>query len=516
MTLRQTLVALALTLLVPLGASAAPAGQVVIAQGVDPTTLDMMNQSETPASNLGRHIFDMLYERDPGLKVVPSLATEMPKLVAPTTWEVKLRKGVKFHNGEDFNAESAKFSIERVKDPKMRASSNFKPIESVEIVDPHTIRVHTNKPWPTFLTVMTFAQVSMYPPKAYAGKQPADISRQPIGTGPYKFVRWAKDEEIVLEANDAWWRGAPKIKTVVFRPIPDDAVRVAALQNGEIDVAVNIPPHLANPIANHPKLFLTTAPSIRTIQLMFQTNSFDEKTHQVSGPYDGPTKDKRVRQAIQYALDVDEIIKGVLDGKAMRMATMLTPLHFGYDASLKPIKQDLAKVKKLLADAGYPNGVEITLNGPQGRYVRDKEVAEAVTGQLAKSGIKATLRTFEFVNYLNNMTYKHKGGPIWLIGWGTPTLDAETIYGPLFRTGANLTSYSNPELDRLFDEAQAIMDEKKRLAEYHQINKLWVEDAAAVPLYQQLDLYGASKRLNWKARSDELIKAYDMALKDGK
>src|SRR5213594_1448844 len=354
-------------LLLPVAAAAAPAGKVVIAQGVDPTTLDIMNQQESPASIIAAHIFETLWERDPSLKIIPALATEMPKLVAPTTWEVKLRKGVKFHNGEDFNAESAKFSIERVKDPKLRASSNFRPIESVEIVDPYTIRVHTNKPWPTFLTVMTFAQASMYPPKAYKDKQPADISRQPIGTGPYKFVRWAKDEEIVLEANDAWWRGAPKIKTVVFRPIPDDAVRVAALQNGEIDVAVNIPPHLANPIANHPKLFLTTAPSIRTIQLMFQTNSVGKNWHQVSGPYDGPHHAKRVRQAIQYALDDDEIIKCVLDGKAMRMATMLTPLHFGYDASLKPIKQDLAKVKKLLTEAGYPNGVEITLNGPQGR-----------------------------------------------------------------------------------------------------------------------------------------------------
>jgi peptide/nickel transport system substrate-binding protein len=500
-------------LLSPIAAAAAPEGKVVIAQGVDPTKLDIMDQQEAPASIIASHIFETLWERDANLKIVPALAIEMPKLVAPTTWEVKLRKGVKFTNGEEFNAESAKFSLERVKDPKLRASSNFKPIESVEIVDPYTIRVHTNKPWPTFLTVLTFAQASMYPPKAYKDKQPADISRQPIGTGPYKFVRWAKDEEIVLEANDGWWRGAPKIKTVVFRPIPDDAVRVAALQNGEIDVAVNIPPHLANPIANHPKLFLTTAPSIRTIQLMFQTHNFDEKTHMATGPYDGPTKDKRVRQAIQYALDVDEIVKGVLDGKAMRMATMLTPLHFGYDASLKPIKQDLAKVKKLLADAGYPNGVEITLNGPQGRYVRDKEVAEAAAGQLNKAGIKTTVKTYEFVNYLNNLTYKHKGGPVWLIGWGTPTIDAETVYNPLFHNGSNLGTYFNADLDGLMDAAQKEMDEKKRLALYHQINKLWIEDAAAAPLYQQLDLYGASKRITWKARSDERIKATEMTIK---
>src|SRR5881397_1837428 len=370
----RNVIAVLAVLLLPVAAAAAPAGKVVIAQGVDPTKLDIMDQQEAPASIIASHIFETLWERDANLKIIPALATEMPKLVAPTTWEVKLRKGVKFTNGEEFNAESAKFSIERVKDPKMRASSNFKPIESVEIVDPHTIRVHTNKPWPTFLTVMTFAQVSMYPPKAYAGKQPADISRQPIGTGPYKFVRWAKDEEIVLEANPNYWRGAPKIKTVVFRPIPDDAVRVAALQNGEIDLAVNIPPHLGTIIDRHAKLFLSTAPSIRTIQLMYYTHQMD-KDHKPIGPYQGPTADKRVRQAIAYAIDVDEIIKGVLDGKAMRVATMLPPMHFGYDASLKPIKYDPARSKKLLAEAGFPNGLEVVLNGPQGRYVRDKEVA---------------------------------------------------------------------------------------------------------------------------------------------
>src|SRR6266403_749266 len=349
---RNVTAVVAALVLLPLAAAAAPAGKVVIAQGVDPTTLDIMNQQESPAAIIGSHIYEPLWERDPNLKIVPGLATEMPKLVAPTTWEVKLRKGVKFHNGEDFNAESAKFSLERVKDPKLRASSNFKPIESIEIVDSYTIRVHTNKPWPTFLTVLTFAQASMYPPKAYAGKQPADISRQPIGTGPYKFGRWAKDEEIVLEANDAYWRGAPKIKTVVFRPIPDDAVRVAALQNGEIDLAVNIPPHLATIIDKHPKIFLSSAPSIRTIQLMYYTHQMDAQ-HKTQGPYNGPTADKRVRQAIAYAIDADEIIKSVLDCKGIRVATMLPSMHFGFDPKLSPIKADPARAKKLLAEAGF-------------------------------------------------------------------------------------------------------------------------------------------------------------------
>ena len=511
---RCTVVLAASLLVLPLAAAAAPAGKVVIAQGVDPSSLDMMNQQETPASNVGAQIFDTLVERDANLKPTPALAAEMPKLINPTTWEVKLRKGVKFHNGEEFNAESVKFSLERVSNPanKLRGSSSFAPIENVEIVDPYTVRVHTKKPWPIFINAMGFRQAAMYPPKEYAGKDTAAISKNPIGTGPYKFVKWSKDEEIVMEAFPGHWRGAPKIKTVVFKPIPDDAVRVAALQNGEIDVAVNIPPHLANIIEKHPKIFLSTAPSIRTIQLMIYTHQMDQQ-HKPTGPYNGPTADKRVRHALAYALDVDEIIKSVLDGKAVRVATMLPSLHFGYDPSLKPIKQDLAKTKKLLADAGYANGLEITLNGPQGRYVRDKEVAEAVAGQFTKAGIKTNLRTYEFVNYLNNMVYVHKAGPVWLIGWGTPTMDAETVYVPLFRSGNIFVNWHNDDFNGMIDEAQTIMDEKKRLAQYHKINKLWIEEMPAIPLYQQIDLYGANKRLSWKARSDELIKAYDMAIK---
>jgi peptide/nickel transport system substrate-binding protein len=503
-----------LVLSVPLSAAAAPAGKVVIAQGVDPTTLDMANQQETPASNVGRHIFDMLVELDANLKIVPHLAADLPKLVAPTTWEIKLRKGVKFHNGEDFDGNSVKYTLERLAQGqgKLRGATNFAPIDRVEVVDPLTVRVHTKKPWPLLTRVLTFASAGMYPPKAYADKDTTFITRNPIGTGPYKFVRWSKDEEIVLEANPNYFKGAPKIKTVVFRPIPDDAVRVAALQNGEVDLAVNIPPHLAAIIDRHPKIALSTAPSIRTIQLMYYTHQMDAQ-HKTQGPYNGPTADKRVRQAIAYAIDTDEIIKSVLDGKGIRVATMLTSMHFGFDPKLQPIKQDVAKAKKLLAEAGHPNGVEITLQGPQGRYVRDKEVAEAIAGQLNKAGIKTTLRTHEWVNYLNNMVYVHKAGPVWLIGWGTPTLDAETVYGPLFKAPGVFVNWHNDDFNRMYDEAQTIMDEKKRLEQYHRINRLWVDEMPAVPLYQQVDLYGVNKRINWKARSDEVIQAFTMSAK---
>ncbi|MBI4607604.1 MAG: ABC transporter substrate-binding protein [Candidatus Rokubacteria bacterium] len=513
MRLRQLVGPILLACLVPVSVWAAPQGKVVVAQGVDPTTLDPMNHQETPASNLAVNLFDTLLERDQELNIVPLLA-ESYRIVAPTTWEFKLRKGIKFHNGEPLDAEAVKFSLERLVDPKLklRGATPFAPLKSVEIMDPHTVRIHTKAPWPILDTMMTTSGTSILPPKYYGEKDMAHVARNPVGAGPFKFVRWVKDDHIELAANEQYWRGAAKIKTLVFRPIPDDAVRVAALQNGEIDVAVNIPPHLANIIANHPKLFLSTAPSVRTIQLMYYTHQFD-KQHKLVGPYPGPIADRRIRLAMNHAVDVDEIIKNVLDGKGVRVATMLTSKHFGFDPNLKPIKQDLARTKQLLTEAGYAGGVDIVLNGPQGRYVRDKEVAEAVAGQLTKAGIRAQLRTHEWGNYLNNMVYIHNAGPVWLIGWGTTTYDAETVYVPLFRSGKILSNYYNPDFDRMVDEAQTIMDAKKRLELYQRISKLWIEDAATMPLYQQLDLYGVTKRMVWKARGDERLKGYDMVVK---
>src|SRR5205807_2565072 len=191
-------------------------------------------------------------------------------------------------------------------------------------------------------------------------------------------------------------------------------------------------------IANHPKLFLTTAPSVRTIQLMYYTHQYDAQ-HKLIGPYPGPTADRRVRLAMNYAVDVDDIIKNVLDGKAVRTALMLTDKHFGFD---------------------------------------------------------------------------HRTQPDGLLGWCTSTYDAETMYVTLFRAGRFLSNCYNADFEGMIEQAQATMDAKKRVEIYHRINRLWVEDAAAMPLYQQIDLYGATKRVAWKARGDEAIKGYDMAVKD--
>jgi peptide/nickel transport system substrate-binding protein len=491
-----------------------PAGTVVVAQGVDPTTLDPMNHQEAPATVLANNLFDGLLERDADLNLVPLLA-ESYRSVNQTTWEFKLRRGVRFHNGEPFDAESVKFSLERLIDSKLklRGGSAFTPLAHVEIVDPFTVRVHSKAGWPLLPAVLTTGQAAMLPPGHYRDKDMPYLQKNPVGSGPFKLVRWVKDDRIELEANEQYWRGAPRIKRLVFKPIPDDAVRVAALQNGEVDVAVNIPPHLADIIANHPKLFLSTAPSTRTIQLFYYTHQYDAE-HKLVGPYAGPTADRRVRLAMNYALDVDQIIKTVLDGKGVRLALMLTLKHVGFEPTFKPIAQDLTRSKQLLTEAGFPNGVNIVLNSPQGRYVRDREVAEAVAGQLTKAGIRTTLRVHEFVTYMNTMVYVHKAGPVYLLGWGSGgTYDAEGVYDPLFRSGKILTNYYNSDLDAMNDEAKQSMDPKRRLELFHRINRIVVDDAPVMPLYQQIDLYGVSKRLLWKARGDERIKGYEMTIR---
>ncbi|MEK7363566.1 MAG: ABC transporter substrate-binding protein, partial [candidate division NC10 bacterium] len=225
-------------------AAAAPQGQVVVAQGVDPTTLDPHWHEETPAYNVLLNIYDTLLFRDRDLKIIPWLATSW-KLVNPTTWEFKLRQGVKFHNGEEFDAEAVKYSLDRLRDPELknRQATNFRLIASVDVVDKLTVRITTSKPFPTLENQLALRGAAMAP-KHFKGKDKVFADRNPVGTGPYKFVRWAKDEQIVLEANPQWWGGAPKVKTLIFRPIPEHAVRVAALQAGEVEIAVNIPPHL--------------------------------------------------------------------------------------------------------------------------------------------------------------------------------------------------------------------------------------------------------------------------------
>jgi len=478
----------------------APKDTVVIAQGVDPSTLDPQNHYETPAFNICLNLYETLLLRDDNMKLQPLLASSW-KLFNENTWEFKLRKGVKFQNGEECNAAAVKFSLERIADPKnkMKQTTLQGIIDRVDILDDYTVRVITKKPYP-YLDAQLGHIGAIMPPKYVQEKGPAYIAMHPVGTGPYKLVRWIKDDQLVLEANENYWGGPPKIKKVIFRPIPEATTRVAGLQTQELDLIVNIPPHLSRLMNWKGRSTVSKVPSSRVIFIAFDNTK------------GGPVADKRVRQAIAQAIDLDTILKKVLEGNAIRHGVPFTKYHFGYDPEIKPYTYAPEKAKKLLAEAGYAQGFDLVLNSPSGRYLNDKEVSEAVVGDLRKIGINASVKIGEWGTYMS-MLYAHNGGPSYLLGWGGASFDADATLFPLLRTGQVLSHYTNPALDAMIEEARSIMDKNKRQKIYSEASRLLKEEAPWAFCYQQMDIYGVSERLIWKPRADEKIFVYNMSFK---
>lgn len=474
---------------------------LVIAQGVDPTTMDPQNHMETPAWNVHLQMFDTLLQRDPDIKIKPLLA-ESYRIVNDLTWEFKLRKGVKFHNGEDFNAAAVKFVLERMADAKLKLRQTVFQgiIDRVEVADDYTVRIVTKKPYPV-MDAMLCIYGQVIPPKYFQEKGPAHFAINPVGTGPYKFVRWVKDDHILLEANDQYWRGGPKIKKVIFRPIPEATTRVAALQTGEADIIVNIPPHLMKLMDWKGRSYVSKVPSVRVIYMAFDTTK------------GGPVADKRVRQAIAMGVNMETNIKKILEGNGILLGSPFTGKHFGYDPNIKPYPYDPEKAKKLLAEAGFANGFDFTLNSPAGRYLNDKEMAEAVAGDLRKIGIRANVKTHEWGTYMTNMMYAHNAAPAYILGWGNTSFDADFTINPLMRTGMLLSNVSIPKLDALIDQGISTMDKQKRLKIYSDAAKVIHDEVPWGWVYQQVDIYGANERVNFKARTDELMPAFDMSFK---
>ncbi|HXZ38741.1 MAG TPA: ABC transporter substrate-binding protein, partial [Thermodesulfobacteriota bacterium] len=330
------MVCFCLSILLPLDpAEAAPKDSVVIAQGIDATTLDPHMRWDTAAINILMNIYDFLLVRSPDLKILPLLASSY-KIVNDSTWELNLRQGVKFHNGEDFNAAAVKFSLERLADPRNKLQQTaLQIIERVEIINEYRVHIITKKPFP-YLDAQLTNVGAVIPPKYFQERGPSHFSLHPVGTGPYKLVRWTKDDQLEVEANSTYWRGVPRIKRAVFRPIPEDTSRVAGLQTQELDVIVNIPPNLANLMNWKGRSTVAKIPSARTVFLVLENTK------------GGPMADVRVRRAIAQAIDQDKIIKNILEGNAFKLASPLSKYQFGYDPSIKPYDYNPAQAKKLL------------------------------------------------------------------------------------------------------------------------------------------------------------------------
>ena len=510
---RRALLSFAALLALSLGGSAvlAPAGAadstVTVSQGVDPVTMDPLKRTITPTTNVHYNLFDTLVRQDKDGKLLPSVATSW-KRIAPTVWEFKLRRDVKFWNGDPLTSADVKFSVEKIKDPPEGSEQGPRvaTVERIETPDPYTVRYITAKPtamiagypWQVFIVDSKYWKEHGDDVGHSSGYQ----AEHPMGSGPYIFKSWRKDEQLVMEANPTYWHGRPSVDRVVWKPIPEAAARVAALRTGETDLITNVPAQYQLQLAGGRNTRLTSARSIRVLFFAFNTLR------------PGPQQNKLVRQALNYALDVPAIIQTVLGGRAYAVNTPLPPNFVGYDPKIPPYRHDLAKAKELLAKAGYPDGkgIDMVINAPIGRYNKDKEIGEAVAGQLNQTGGHFTTKIQEWTTYVNS-TSARALTPVYELAWGNNSYDADNTLTSLFTSDARLSTYANPALDKLIVDARYETDPKSRQAVYDKALEIIHDEAPWLFMFQYEDLYATTKRLVWDARGDEDIFCDEMKLK---
>ncbi|HEX6512248.1 MAG TPA: ABC transporter substrate-binding protein [Chloroflexota bacterium] len=476
------------TLPAPAGGSVAATtgGTLTVAQTGDPGFM-AINSVGIDTYNVSQHIFDSLFRYDASAQLVPGLAESWSTSDDGLTWTFKLRKGVKFHNGEDFTSEAIKYSIAKLQDEKSTRRVYLTAVKEVRTPDDLTAQIVTTKPAPS-LPIYIAQIVDIYPPKYMAQVGDDEFNKKPVGTGLYKFVDWQRDQQVTLEANKSYFGGAPAYDRLVFRIVPEPSTRVAELLAGNVQV-INFPPvQQLDQIASSGS---AAAPSSKGTQIYHVILRTDRK------PFD----DKRVRQALNYAVDVEAIMKQLYAGRATRLAGPIPPHAFGYDPDLKPYAFDIAKAKQLLADAGYSGGLSFKMDLGIPSQAEGKQLADALSGFWKQAGINAELAPMDYATFVQNQSAK-KLDDAGLTVWSGPTFDADVILGPRIFSKAPASYYNNPQMDQLINDGGGTLDKNKRLDTYKKAGQLFQDDAGWVFLFVPFYNFGVSNKVSWTPRAD--------------
>ncbi|WHY85979.1 ABC transporter substrate-binding protein [Neobacillus novalis] len=469
---------------------------LVVAQASDAGTLDPQKQGKMPDMNILINMFDTLLTRDENNKLAPGLATEW-KAIDDTTWQFKLRKDVKFHNGEPFNAEAVKFSIDRLNNPDTKSPIvELKTVKEVVVIDEYTVNLVTSASDPILPNKTVLFGGVMVPPNYIKEKGDDYFAQHPVGTGPYKFVSWQKDHQVVMEANPDYFRGAPKMKKLTFRVIPNLADMVAATKTGEVDIATSLTPDVATQLKSDSNVNVISTPWIRTFYMVIDTTK------------EGPMAKKEVRQAMNYAVNVKQIIDTVLGGHAQRVATIVPSQNFGVDKSIKPFKYNIEKAKKLLAQAGYPDGFSTEMDANN----LDVDIVQAIAAELGKVGIKVKVNLMDGATLTNNIAAK-KASPLYYLGNTGWTMDALSNFQSYIKSDRRYNAWKNAEADKLVDIEEQSIDSKTRLDAFSQIQKLLIDESPYLFLYQLDGLYGMSKDVEWKPNVMGVLNMYNASIK---
>ncbi len=461
------------------GRAQAPKAQWVVAIGEEGESLDPPTSMLFTSEIYQQHLFDCLVGIE-GEEFKPvGLLAEKWETINPTTWRFHLRKGVKFHNGKALDAEDVKYSFEQYADPKNRRSVFARGIARVEIRNPGTVDLITTEPVSALLFNLTRLQILPRDTREKAGV-PA-FALQPVGTGPYRFVEWKRDQQLVLEANPTYWRGPVNPKRLVFRAIRDAGTRAAELRSGGVDI-VAAPPVPQLEMLDSGETQVVPVKGGRIIIYPFN----------VSAP---PFDNRKVREAANLAVNKDAIVRNVLGNRGIVMAGPFTPAWLGYDASVKPFPYDPARAKQLLAEAGYPQGLDTTWSISSGVFLKDTEIGEAVAGQLRQVGIRVKLVPTERAKIQKDAQENTFQG-LTSVAWGTQFEPDVMLNWVMMR--AHMTT---PRLQELVLQGRGEIDLEKRRKIYQELYRVAHDEAMWLFVHAQDELWAKRRDVPWQPYS---------------
>jgi len=482
----------------------------------DILTFDPHSQNHATTNTMVMHVYEGLTRYGKNREIEPALATSWQQ-VTPTQWRFNLRKNVKFQDGTPFTADDVIFSFERIKQPQGTMQIYVVGIKEIKKVDDHTVDLMLEAPQPILLRniidfrIMSKAWAAQHKSEKvqdYKAREDTYASRNANGTGPYILKEWAPDQRIVFTANPGWWDKLDgNVKDVIYTPIKADATRIAALISGDVDMVTDLPTQDVARLRQNPNLKILDGPEVRTIFIGLDQHSNELAYSDVKGK--NPFKDVRVRKALNMAVDRAAIQRTIMRGLSIPAAIMVAPGVNGHTKELDTVAPvDVAGAKKLLAEAGYPNGFEFTLDCPNNRYVNDEEICQALVSMWAKAGLKVKLNAMPFATFIPKILKFDTSA--YMLGWGVATFDALYSLQSLVRTkttGAdgnyNLGRYSNPQLDALIDATKTETDQAKRDAILRDALKMTRDDAAYVPIHHQMRPWAMKKNVTTIHRSDD-------------